>query len=119
MATPNPTVRAKSFTPLRDYIFVTDLEGRVQKTKAGIIIPDDNMKAHGIKSRWCRVWRCGPNVTMVKPGEWILVEHGRWTNKISIELPEGTTDCWRVEPSAIQVVSDSAERPNNTVEHKF
>ncbi len=121
MATPNPTVHAASFTPLGDNIFVTDLEGRVQKTLGGIIIPDDNMKEHGIKARWGRVWRMGPlAVNTVSVGEWVLIEHGRWTNKISIDLPEGKVDCWKIDPKAILVAAPPSEtRPGTTVEHKY
>jgi hypothetical protein len=119
MATPTPAVRAKDFTPLRDNIFCTHLEGRIQKTKGGIIIPDDNMKAHGIKARWCRVWRVGPDVTAVVPGQWVYVEHGRWTNRIELQLPEGQVDTWKIDPAAILLVSDDEEKPGDNIAHSF
>lgn len=119
MATPTPTVHAAEFTPLKDNIFVVEMEGRVQKTKAGIIIPDDNMKEHGIKPRWGRVWHVGPDITDVKPGEWVLVEHGRWTAKITIDLAGEKIDCWKIDPKAILLVSQTEERPTETVEHEY
>lgn len=119
MATPTPAVKTSTFTPLRDNIFCTDLEGRIQKTKGGIIIPDDNMKAHGIKARWCRVWRIGPEVKSVKPGQWVFVEHGRWTNRIELQFPEGQVDTWKIDPAAILLVSDDEEKPGDNIAHKF
>lgn len=119
MVAPNPTVKANSFIPLKDNIFVVDLEGRVQRTKAGIIIPDDNMKEHGIKPRWGKVWRVGPDVSAVLPGEWVLVEHGRWTAKISLELADEKVDVWKIDPAAILLVSSEEDRPTETVEHSF
>lgn len=119
MATPTPAVNATSFTPLKDNIFITELEGRVLKTKGGIIIPDDNMKAHGIKARWGRVWKVGPDVHSVKPGEWVYVEHGRWTNRIEMQFPEGQIDTWKIDPKAILLVSDQETNPAANDMHSF
>jgi co-chaperonin GroES (HSP10) len=96
--------------PLGNKIFVTDLEFGEQKTTSGIIIPGDDGKIEGIKPRWARVWAVGPNQKDVVVGEWILIEHGRWTRKIEIEMDDG--DIIRihsVDPECILMSSD--DRP--------
>jgi co-chaperonin GroES (HSP10) len=65
--------------PLRDNVFVSDMEFSMQKTASGLYIPSDDGKSSGIHPSWGRVWAIGPRQTNVKVGEWILIEHGRWT----------------------------------------
>jgi len=68
--------------PIRDKVIVTDLEHGEKKTKAGIIVLDDSTVAageRGIRPRWARVYAVGPEQTDVKAGDWILLEHGRWS----------------------------------------
>jgi hypothetical protein len=111
------TTSGNSFTPLKGNIFVTDLEAGMQKTKGGIILRDDNMKDHGIKPRWCRVWRTGPDIDYLEPGEWLYVEHGRWTLRLPLDLPEGKIDVWKIDPAAILLVSDQPDRPTDYDTH--
>lgn len=95
------------FHTRKNHVFVTDLESGPTKTKAGIIIPDDNMKNSGVRERWGKVWKVGPEVDDLKPGEWILVKHGRWTEGINLDMPEGTIKVWRVEyPDSVLLASD-------------
>lgn len=105
--TPKHLSKIKSFTPLKGKIFITDLEEGERITRGGIILRDDNMKDHGIRPRWGRVWSVGSGITDVKVGEWVLVEHGRWTLRIPLEIEEdGRVDVWMIEPEAILLVSD-------------
>jgi len=118
MSTKQPLAKITSFTPMRGKIFVTDLEEGMKLTRGGIILTDDNMKEHGIRPRWAKVWRVGPDVDDVTPGEWVLVEHGRWTLRIPMDIEgEGKIDVWMIEPSAIIIVSDEAEAPTETVRY--
>ena len=75
--------------PLRDVVFVTELEQGQRVSAGGIVIPDDNMKDHGIRARWGKVWKVGPEVNDLKEGEWILIKHGRWTFGIEVEGDNG------------------------------
>jgi len=55
--------------PLKDKVFVSDMEFGAQKTAGGLYIPSANGKAEGISPRWGRVWAVGPeqeDVTKVK-----------------------------------------------------
>lgn len=76
-------------------------------TAHGIILPDDNMTDRGIHARWGQVFAIGPEVDDLSPGEWVLVEHGRWTNGIDLQLPQETVRVWRIEyPKSVLLVSD-------------
>ena len=76
--------------PLGAKIFVSHMEFGEQKTTSGIYIPSENGKADGITPRWGRVWAIGPDQQDVKLGEWILVEHGRWTRTVEVEQEDGS-----------------------------
>ena len=78
-----PKVTGK-LIPIRDNILITDMEFGEEKTKGGIIIQSLDGKSEGIKHRWGRVWAIGPEQKDVKVGEWILLEHGRWTTGVNV-----------------------------------
>jgi hypothetical protein len=82
-----------------------------QTTASGIVIQSDDGKAHGIKPRWCQVYVVGPEQDEVKPGQWILVEHGRWTRKIKIDDGESIKEIQKIEVKSILAVTD--EKPND------
>lgn len=98
--------------PIRDHILVIDMEFGEEKTKTGIFIPSQNGKTEGIKSRWGKVYAVGPEQEDVKVGEWVCVEHGRWTRGVDIETTTGEKlTVRRVENDSILLVSD--ERPED------
>jgi co-chaperonin GroES (HSP10) len=76
--------------PIRDHVIVSDMDFGIQKTATGIIIQSDNGKSRGVKPRWGRVWAVGPEQTEVTVGEWICVEHGRWTRTFEVEQDDGS-----------------------------
>lgn len=83
-----PPIQGK-ITPIQDYILVENLEEGEKKTKYGILVPDDNMKDRGIRARWGKIYKVGDKQKDVKPGQWILVSHGRWTRYINFEDETG------------------------------
>lgn len=97
-----------TLVPLRNMVFVKNLESGARKSAGGIFILADEMKDVGIRSRWGQVHLVGPEVTDIKPGEWILIKHGRWTFNIEIEDSQGeVTKMWRVDyPEGVDLVSD-------------
>ncbi len=112
------TTKMNKFSPLSDNILVTGLEEGMKMTRGGIIRLDDNFKEHGIRPRWAQVWQVGPNIDYVKVGEWVYVEHGRWTLRIPLDLDEeGQVDVWKIDPAAILLVSDVD--PLDSVEFNF
>jgi co-chaperonin GroES (HSP10) len=97
--------------PLHDDVLVYDMDMGEMKTNSGIVIRSDDGKAHGVKPRWARVYKVGPEQQDIKEGEWILIEHGRWTRKIKIDDGESIKEIQKVETKSILATSD--ERPND------
>lgn len=95
-------------TALKGRVLVTDLE-RGSRIINGIILPDDNGRSEGIRPRWGRVYAVGEDVTEVTPGQWILIENGRWTRMLKVKEEDGSeTQLWGVEwPQSAMLVSDS------------
>lgn len=100
--------------PLRDKVLVSDMNFDSQKTFSGIIIPSDNGKVQGIHPRWCKVFAVGDEQKEVKVGEWILIEHGRWTRGIEYEVADGeTVELRMVDNAAILMSAD--EPPSDAI----
>jgi hypothetical protein len=100
-------------TPNASRVFVTELESGPRKTQAGLILPDDNMTVRGIRPRWCQVWKIGKDVLEVKVGDWLLVEHGRWSFGIDGEIDGEDAKVWHIEfPKAVLCISE--EDPRHT-----
>lgn len=76
--------RFKSFRALHDEVIVCDMAFTETITRMGIYIPNDNGTGAGIRARWGRVWAVGPEQTTVRVGEWVMVEHGRWTRGVEV-----------------------------------
>ena len=76
--------------PIRDNVLVTDMNFDARITNGGIVLPSDDGKSEGVRHRWGRVWAIGPEQQDVKVGEWILLEHGRWTRGVTVEQEDGT-----------------------------
>jgi co-chaperonin GroES (HSP10) len=88
------------------------MEFEATVTSAGIYIPSQNGKTEGIKPRWGRVYAVGPEQLDVKVGEWIYVEHGRWTRGAIVEDQDGNElVVRRVDNDAIMLQAD--EPPND------
>lgn len=98
--------------PLKDKILVTDMNFEEEVTVGGIVLPSDDGKGQGVKPRWGRVWAVGPEQTDIKIGDWILVEHGRWTREMNYRENEGTViKIHMVDNDAILLTAD--ERPTD------
>lgn len=77
------------------------------KKQGGVIIPDDQMKERGIRNRICRIHAVGEGVNKdIKPGDFILVSHGRWTRGVDMEINGKITTLRGIEYSEIIGVYD-------------
>jgi co-chaperonin GroES (HSP10) len=94
-------------TAFKGKVLVTELEGG-SRIINGIIIPDDNGKSEGIRPRWGKVYAVGEDITEITPGQWVLVENGRWTRMVEVKEDDGTRiKLWGVEyPASVHLVSD-------------
>jgi co-chaperonin GroES (HSP10) len=91
-------------------ILVINMDMGEMKTSSGIVIASDDGKAHGVKPRWAQVYKVGRQCNIdVSVGQWILIEHGRWTRKIKIDDGDGVKEFQKIETSAVMLVSD--EKP--------
>lgn len=71
---------------IRGDVLVHKMHFGETKTAGGIIIQSDDAKAHGVKPRWAQVYAKGhENNDPYNIGDWILIEHGRWTRKIKVQ----------------------------------
>lgn len=91
-----------------DHVLVTDMEFGEITTASGIVLKSDDGKAHGIKPRWGKVYAVGPDQKDVSVGQWVLVEHGRWTRKFEIYDEFGPRTIHRVDVDGMMLVSDTA-----------
>lgn len=101
-------------TPLRNNVFVSDMDFEIQRTKSGLFVPSDNGKTSGIHPRWGKVWAIGEDQTDVQVGDWVLIEHGRWTRTVEYEKDDGSIiELRMVDTNAILAVSD--EKPQDVM----
>ena len=105
-------LKVNGLRPIHDHVLVTDLYFGEQKTKGGIIIRDDNGTARGVYPRWAKVFAKGPaNKEEYEVGDYILIEHGRWTRKLDLDINGEEITLHRVDTDAILAVSN--EKPND------
>ena len=96
-----------SIKPIRDHILVEEMKFGEQQTAGGIVLMSDDGKSEGVRPRWCKVFAIGPEQKDVKVGEWILLEHGRWTRGIKVLDEDGSEIVIRrADVNAILMVSD-------------
>ena len=99
--------RQMQVRPLPSDILICDMDMGEQVTSSGIVIQSDDGKAHGVKPRWAKVYKVGERCEVdVSPGQWILIEHGRWTRKIKIDDGDSIKEIQKVEVASIMAVSD-------------
>lgn len=99
-------MKFKSFKPMAGKVFVSEIDEGTHITKGGIIITDDLGKDRGIRARWGKVSYIGSDITDVSVGEWVLIEHGRWTQRMKLEIADEEVDLWMIDPDAILLVND-------------
>lgn len=108
----------RTINPTQNKVIVTNLQHGVQKTKAGLIILDDSTTAagdRGIKPRWAKVHAIGPEQQDVEVGQWVLLEHGRWSQgqKLASDIDgEQPLHFWLADQDAMLLVSDEEPEMN-------
>ena len=95
--------------PLRDKVIVEEMQFGLQTTSKGLIILNDDGANHGIKPRWGKVHAVGPEQTEVEVGQYILIEHGRWTRGVELVDPDSgnTTTIRMVDNDNILAISNT------------
>jgi co-chaperonin GroES (HSP10) len=104
-------LRREQIQAIHDHVIVSDMTFDERITNGGILLLNDNGKGYGIRPRWGRVYAVGPEQQDVTVGQWILVEHGRWTRGLEIEDESGLRTIRKIDPACIMMVSDEEEMP--------
>jgi hypothetical protein len=97
--------------PLRNNIIVTDMTFEGRQLASGIVLLGDDGKTDGIRPRWARVYATGPEQRDIRVGQWVLIEHGRWSRGTKIFREGQELTIRRADPEAIIFVTD--EQPDN------
>lgn len=125
MPTPNPQLEIKNklmiraqgtIKALRDHVIVQDMHFGERVSRGGIVLLADDAKSTGIRPRWARVYATGHKQQDISVGQWVLVEHGRWTRGVQLTEPSGDqVAIRRVEVDAILAVSDDPPENDDTI----
>ena len=101
--------------PLRNFVIVTDMDFSGRQLASGVILLGDDGKTDGIRPRWSRVYAIGPEQQDVRVGQWVLVEHGRWSRGLKIIRDGEEITIRRADPEAIIFVSDTEPENIDTI----
>jgi co-chaperonin GroES (HSP10) len=92
--------KIKKIHPLHDHVIIDKMNFGSRTLSSGIVLMGDDGKADGIRPRWAQVYAVGPDQKEILPGQWVLIEHGRWTRGVEVEidgieltLRRADTDC--------------------------
>ena len=93
--------------PLGKNVIVRDMNFEGRTLDSGIVLLGDDGKTDGIRPRWAKVYTIGPDQTDVAVGQWVLLEHGRWSRGIKIVKDGEEFTIRRADPGSIMMVSDT------------
>lgn len=91
-----------SISAIGNRVLVTHMDFGEQKTAGGLIISSDDGQTRGIYPRWGKIYAKGPqNNDPYGIGDWILIEHGRWTRSVLLEQKDEDLEVRMVEAESI------------------
>ena len=105
----------KGLLPLRDNVIVRDMDFGGRQLASGIYLPGDDGKSEGIRPRWGKVYAVGPDQQEVKVGQWVFIEHGRWSRGIEVEIDGEKFMVRKVDPKCMIFVSDDPPSSDETI----
>jgi len=113
-----------SIRAINNRVLVSHMHFGEQTTKSGLIIKTDDGTTRGIYPRWGKVYDKGPrNDDDYKVGDWVLVEHGRWTrgvelNDITIRMVEAESILAYSEtkPEDVQIGAEYSDGEHATID---
>jgi hypothetical protein len=109
------TNQVPGISAILDHVIVTDMDFAGRKLSSGIWMLGDDGKAEGIRPRWGKVYKVGPEQHDVKVGQWVYLEHGRWTRGLEIDINGDVFMVRRVDPKAIIFVQDNEPDADDTI----
>jgi co-chaperonin GroES (HSP10) len=101
--------------PIHDGVLAYGMNFGERKTRGGIIITGDDGQERGIRPRWCKIYAVGhENKDEYKVGDWIYVEHGRWSRGIILDDADlGEIEVRLIDTKAILLYSE--EEPEDSI----
>lgn len=100
---------------IKDHVIVRDMHFGERSLSSGVILLNDDEKTDGIRPRWARVYSVGPDQKDIKPDQWVLIEHGRWTRGMKVEVQGEEITIRRADPKCIIFVSDVEPNVDDTI----
>lgn len=100
---------------LHDHVIVRDMNFGARKLASGIFLLNDDGKTEGIRPRWARVYAVGPNQKDVAVGQWVFIEHGRWSRGMEVEINNEIFTLRKADPKCIIFVSDDEPTEDETI----
>lgn len=100
----------KTIKPIHDKVLAKMIDGfGEKKTAGGLIIQEKDGTADSIRPRWFEVMYVGDDQEDVKPGDYVLVAHGRWSRGVTLD-PSDDYKLYFLDNDEMLAVSD--ELPN-------
>ena len=109
------TNEVSGISAILDHVIVTDMDFAGRQLSSGIFLLNDDGKSEGIRPRWARVYKVGPDQQDVKVGEWVFVEHGRWSRGIELDINGDVFPARRIDPNCIIFKSDTKPEDDDTI----
>jgi hypothetical protein len=100
-------LEVKTLRALKDQVLVADMNFSGRKLSSGLILLNDDGRGAGIRPRWAQVYATGPEQTDVQVGQWVLVDHGRWTRGVKITDGVDEHVIRKVDANDLLLVSDT------------
>ena len=107
--------RIRGIQALRDSIIVAEMNFAERQLSSGIVLLSDDGKTDGVRPRWARVISVGPDQRDITAGQWVMVEHGRWTRGSKIQLDGEDIVIRKIDPLGVMLVSDHEPAHDDTI----
>ena len=91
---------------IKDHVIVADMQFGQRTLNSGVILLGDDKKTDGIRPRWGKVTHVGPEQTDITVGQWVLVEHGRWSRGMEVKIAGKDLTLRRIDPTSVIGVQD-------------
>jgi hypothetical protein len=110
-------IYAENVEAIDDHVIVKDMDFGQRTLNSGVIMLGDDGKTDGIRPRWGQVYKVGPKQKDFKVGQWILLEHGRWTRGFHVKFPgeDEPVLLRRADINAVMLVSDEEPTDIETI----
>jgi len=82
---------------------MVDKPSGFKQTKSGLFIADKDKDISGVRSRWFKLYSVGEEIDWVREGQYVYVEHGRWSNGVKVD---NETTIYLLDNNCLLLVSD-------------